>query len=527
MTIISTFFVLLVVSFLNRCIVVRKAVTGFDTYGHLYYAKERKEQKTGFFGPIITKVVGSDGHSEPLLWHWVIGVFPIRKIVQHQQWINASIDAAFSVLIYLLTLRIGFANDTAIIVALLYLFTPMFFSRLSTGPRISDFTPRLASELATTLFFIVTLLPLGIPIWGAVFLGAALSGFVLSSSKFGLQALFFLTPLTSLVAWNATPMVALAIGVTVVIGVTRGAALDSFRGQIIFLQRYFKKTLKGEMPISRRNSLAELIRKPSSGEGYMKHIGVVLLRMTSLNSYTSVLLKMPVLLVACALYAVSFLSGVDQPPRFIVGPVIAAVIIFFLVNLPPLLFLGEAERYLNHVAFFILVMAASLTRTLGSSWLLWFVIAYGLLYWFVESFYLHKLLRSSSQSKQDIDDAVISYLNLIENPAVILAYPYDAVGVWRLMLETKHKVIFTYTASKDFMTMFDKQYAADEPYVKLERLDEMANELGVEVLIASNRSLVLRGHTHWVPSSLWQKVDVGAPIYAVYKRVFHHDFTCR
>lgn len=322
-------------------------------------------------------------------------------------------------------------------------------------------------------------------------------------------------------------MVALAIGVTVVIGVTRGAALDSFRGQIIFLQRYFKKTLKGEMPISRRNSLAELIRKPSSGEGYMKHIGVVLLRMTSLNSYTSVLLKMPVLLVACALYAVSFLSGVDQPPRFIVGPVIAAVIIFFLVNLPPLLFLGEAERYLNHVAFFILVMAASLTRTLGSSWLLWFVIAYGLLYWFVESFYLHKLLRSSSQSKQDIDDAVISYLNLIENPAVILAYPYDAVGVWRLMLETKHKVIFTYTASKDFMTMFDKQYAADEPYVKLERLDEMANELGVEVLIASNRSLVLRGHTHWVPSSLWQKVDVGAPIYAVYKRVFHHDFTCR
>ena len=69
------------VSFFFRYMVVRSAPIDFDTYGHLYFAKELKLQKVNPFGNIKLNVVGNDGFSHPFLLHWIISFFPIDKVL--------------------------------------------------------------------------------------------------------------------------------------------------------------------------------------------------------------------------------------------------------------------------------------------------------------------------------------------------------------------------------------------------------------------------------------------------------------
>lgn len=502
-----------------RFLTVRYANAGFDSYGHLYFAKELKAQKIGPFGEISVNIVGSKSFRAPFLWHWLIGFFPIEKILCFQKWVNAGIDALFAVIIYLFALQIDLSRQTALFMSLLYLLTPMFFSRISVGPRISSLTPRLASEVVTNLFLITTFLPLGMPVWLVLVCGALLSAFVVLSSKFGIQAMLFLVPLTSLIAWDPVPVYALTLGIAFAICVTKGGVLKAIDAQCRHLLWYFRKNLKGEVEITKRNSIAQLFAKPSSGGGFFKHLGVVLLRCISLNSYISVLVKMPVLLIVLVLYGLSISSGHGQLPSPIVAPVIAATIVFFLINLPPLLFLGEAERYLNHVAFFIVAMAAILVNDTGIPWIAWVVLGYGCLFWIVESFFLHKLLPTSEKLSARAGDDVIAHLKSIPRPMVVLAYPYHAVGVWRIMAETVHRVIYCVATSKEFSAEFEKSYAAEYPFVKLEKLDDMASQFGVNYLVARKKHLISRGYEQWVPSSQWQKLGVGEPIYDVYQRV--------
>ena len=107
----------------------------FDSYGHLYFAQQVKGQNIGPFGEIRINVVGSSGLRIPFLWHWLIALFPFGSILRFQKWINAAIDAVFSVLIYSVALSIGISARTALFMALLYLLTPMWFSSLSIGRR--------------------------------------------------------------------------------------------------------------------------------------------------------------------------------------------------------------------------------------------------------------------------------------------------------------------------------------------------------------------------------------------------------
>ena len=182
----NTFFPLVVIAFGTRFLVVRHAAISFDTYGHLYFIKEIKAQRSGPFGAIAPKIVGATTFRHPFLWHWLLGILPAPALLRHQKWINATLDALFSLIAYIVVLWMGFSESIAFFTALLYVFTPMWFSRLSTGPRIECLTPRLSSELAANLFFITFLFK---DVTGdTLFLltGMLLTAFIMLSSKFGL-----------------------------------------------------------------------------------------------------------------------------------------------------------------------------------------------------------------------------------------------------------------------------------------------------------------------------------------------------
>ena len=513
--------ILTLIAFLVRILVTRNATVGYDTYGHLYYAKEVRSQSAGPFSEIKVKVSGSTGFRHPFLWHWILGSIPLpfETIIRCQKWINPLIDAGFSILIYFFARWATLGHGIAFLITLSYLFTPMWFSRLSIGPRVDSLTPRLTSELVSNLFFILLLLPIGIPSWLAWICGILLSAFVLLSSKFGVQAMLFLVPITSLFTRNWILIAALFGGIGLSFILTRGGFYLTFRRQLRHLTSYFKNNLKGQTPISNRNSLKKLLAKPSHRTGFAAHIGVIIMRFIYDNSYTSIVAKMPVIIAAFICYGSAIYSKSIEVPLHIHGPVLSATIVFLLINLPPLLFLGEAERYLNHVAFFIVSMLTTLAVELKCIWVIWILIGYGLIYWTIEFFFLHKIIPQDTKIKQ-IDTKIISYLRSIPNPSTILSYPYDAGGgYYRVMLETDHNVIFLH--NNEFGATFGRthNYSADYPYIRLEKMSELSHEMGANILILRVASLLKRGFDGWTPPCEWQKVDIGGPIYEVYRKI--------
>ena len=288
---------LFVLAFVLRLTVRRGVPQDFDSHGHLYFAKELKAQQQGPFGSITTKVIDGIGFSAPFLWHWIVGFFSIPFISKHQRYWNPLIDSLFAVAIYSLTLHLGFSVDAAFLSIALYVLTPMWFSRLAVGPRIQSFSPRLSGELATNLFFVVVCLPLDLPAGLTLVIGVVLAGYVLASSKFGVQALLFLTPLISIFLASWLPLVALFLAVLMVAAVSKGMFLNSLKQQLSHLRWYFLKNLKGGMAVSNRNRFDELyIRRV--GQGFSHYLARVLIMLIGRNAYTGLVLKLPALWVS-------------------------------------------------------------------------------------------------------------------------------------------------------------------------------------------------------------------------------------
>ena len=517
----NSFLLLVGVAFGTRFLVVRHAATSFDAYGHLYFIKEIKAQRSGPFGCITPKVVGATTFRHPFLWHWIFGIMPMPALLRFQKWINATLDALLSLIAYIVVLCMGYSESIAFFTALLYLFTPMWFSRLSYGSRIESLTPRLSSELAVNLFFMTFLFK---DVTGdTLFLltGMLLTAFIMLSSKFGLQALLFLVPTVALISRESLLIYALLLGVVFSLIVTRGHFLLNVKNQIQHLIWYFRENIQGKMPISNRNSLSELFGKLGHHNGSFRKIFVVLRRMLIRNSFTSVMIKMPVLPAAFILLIAGYMKDGLTIEFSIIAPVLAGFFIYLLVNWPSLLFLGESERYLNHVAFFIVVACVSMADELSVHWIIWLLSGYGLIFWCIESFWLHLLEEKYLNLEVQVDQQkVISFLVSIENPQVILAYPYHAGGgIFKFMLLTIHKTVFNFMQSPDNEEKFNERFAADYPFVHLDKLDDMADEMGVSVLVADKRSLCQRGYQNWAPSDRWQSVDIDTELLNVYQRV--------
>ena len=515
----NDFLLLTILALAVRLFSVHKNNIGHDTYGHLYFAKEIKEQKTGPFGAIKPKVVGADSFRNPFLWNWIISFFDINRVLKVQKWINPTIDAFFAVLIYFVVIRVGYSESIALQTMLVYLLTPMWFSRFSIGPRISSLTPRLTGELVTNLYFMLMFLPLGIAEEIVYIVIILLGLIILLTSKFGIQAMLFLTPLVALLTWDIKPLIVFLLSLFLGVAITRGQLLKAIKIQIEHLVAYYKKNLSGEMIVSDRNKFSGILDCIRKKQSYSRKILSVISQVLVLNSYTAVLIKMPILLLVIFFSLYEQLGTGEYLPDYMSGIILSALIVFFLVNFPSLLFLGEAERYLNHVAFFIVLLCVVQANKLGFEWLVFMVICYGFLFLVIEYFIIRYLFKENFIKKEKVNQKLLEFLSSQKTQGVILSYPYHAgCGAYRIMLSTCHQVVSSSLLNGDFKKKYTDAFVADYPFIKLEKLDHMASELGVNIFIADSKALNNRGYCNWSPSEQWKRVHLGLDELCVYQR---------
>jgi hypothetical protein len=494
-----------------RLLLATVTVTGFDTYGHLYYATEVKRQRCGPFGAITLRVVGAGDYRHPFLWHWLVGRLPLDWVGRNHKLVNPLLDAAFVVFLYLWARKLGVGDAEATLASALYLTAPLWFSSIAVGPRVATLTPRLPSELLTNLFFILTLVPLGWHPWLSISAAAACASLVLLSSKFGLQALLFLVPAISLVTHTWIPVVALVAAVAASVLATGFDFHRTVRVQLNHLIWYFKKNIRGEMPVSNRNNLRSLRpRHPLRPWLYQ-----AVLTLVQRNSFTAVLIKLPVLVVVLVALVLR-LGDAPRSPLWLVGPVVGAVAVYLAVNVRWLLFLGEAERYLNHVSVFICALAVTWATTGTRRTLLHFVIASGIGFGALEVIFLHFIHRRTASAASD--RKVLTALRELPNIATVLLYPLTKLGSYRVLLETRHHVIDPVIASDAFRVRFEERYSQDYPYLDLQRLDEMADAYDVDVVVAHADELAKRGLAFWAPSARWKSLALDQSTYRVFTR---------
>lgn len=469
------FFLIFFVAFLQRSLhrFFYPRSIEFDTCGHLFCANLLRENHLRI-PKSHTRMIRPCIYPFPFLYHYFFAVFPKKWEPFLERHLNPFLDASFITVACGLILKITRSPSQALFCACAYIFTPVFFTVQKNGTRTKNATPRLFGEIMVNLTFLV--------LWFfsdtndpkyyalAVFLGSL----VFLSSKFSNQALTLIAVVGGITLQQGAVVALPLLSWMLAYALSFGKMLPPFKNQIDYLLFYREENQKGKMKAYKRNSLKTLWTALKS-----RSPDKIALQIFYRNSFSIVSFQFPLFWVALAIILSNF-SGTNP---FCAHLVLAATTIFLITNTGPFLFLGHAERYLNHVALFILtIVGAHLDR-----WpLLWpGVILYGLLFLGLDFLFLReKNKRGLDRDEEDI----LHWLKQQPNPRNILAIPNMLGGGWRIMYETIHNWFFHSQYDKD-----NREYWAriirKHPFIEIDLLNEILNE-GIDTIIVHESQVV-------------------------------------
>lgn len=491
-----------------RILAAYKSPVDFDTYGHLYFSSEVRKQRAGAFGSIIPQVVEGGRFYHPFLWHWLISFINLETCLKHGFVISAIFEAVFcSVLVYYFS-YLGFDATSSIIGIGLYLFSPNTFSQLSIGPRVASLTPRLLSEHLGMLYLLIqfstnfSVLSLGF------FSLCILGGVTLLISKFAVQVLFFLLPVSALISLSFDPLGALIGSIIVALIISRGKFWFHLHRQYNHLVSYFLANLRGETGVSDRNSIFDFFNSKTLTINNLAYY--LLVR----NSLSGLVLKAPlVLLFAFFCYSSIEQSAILTFPKGILPIILAAFVIFFITSLRPFLFLGEAERYVNYVLPCIIVGILQNTQTVFGFELTLFVICYGIIFWIIEIVIVNPWKKRSVNEQTD---KIFDYLNSISANSKLAIIPYHSVGVYRLMLQTSHYVFYPHLMKTGSIDYFVSRYEKKYPFLDLDKLDTLAEKVDLNFVLIDPRQVDDLGV---LKSNKWAKLEVPFDSVSIFQRI--------
>lgn len=507
--------ILLLAAFFIRWFPIRNLLPNFDTYFYMLTAEEVYKQKLGFTGSLKFRQLPPVEKDRPYLWQWLFGKIPSSILQKYQKEISAIQDSIFAVSLFYVSIACGLNYYGAFTVFLLYLFTPMWFSSKSMGPRVHSLTPRLFSEIVGNLFFIVLYAPIPITDGFRFIISTLLATTILLSTKFGIQVLFLLVPLISLFLLDLFGVYVLITAIIFTIIITKGKFIPALKRHFIGLKNYFIRNMKDQMPVSDRNSFRPIYEIVTSEIGIANKIKKLINPLLRKNSYTAVFFKMPVLIFAWTAMVYLFLMEETITNFYYIAvPVFSTTIIYLIVNIRIFLFIGEAERYLNHIAFFIVLLSVLGGQALGLNWINYLLIAYGSIYWCVEAFSWNRNKIRSEREKES--QSVLSYLKKLPEKKKLALYPYHAVGVWRILLETRHSVLFPPNTDKEKFEEF-KKYEDKYPFFKLEKFNQIVKDYGIEILIV--KSKVDKFPADWKVPIGWKESSISGKYLRVFEKI--------
>ena len=285
----------------------------------------------------------------PWLMHYILSKLP-KKFNQFfiARYTNSFLDSLFIIFLFLITYYLTKSNIYSLILCFLYLFTPCTFTTLINGPRTTSLTPRLLGEILGSLTFIFEYLYFldGSYVWLIIAIISA--GFSFLSSKFSFQAVVLISCFIFLFTHDVEYLIVLISSTIFCIFISQGTYFHILKNQILNLKWYFVMNLKQRIGSSSRNSLKNFKKhvKPKNIKNLIKFL-------FSTNTIIIALTRFPIAIFS--LYLIFESYKISNNLDLIDYIILSSFCVFCISSLKWFLFIGEAERYLNYVIFFILL----------------------------------------------------------------------------------------------------------------------------------------------------------------------------
>jgi hypothetical protein len=361
---------ILIISFLLRAIprLQLKNVIFPDTYYHLFCAREIRDNK--FSVPkYYKKLILKHENTYPYLYHLFLALFPLDIRRWIERFTGAIFDTLSLLVIYFFSKWIirFYANEDLsylpVIIAGFYAFAPALL-RLGSGPRAYNGSPRVFGQFLyvvhlTSFFYAYS--TANYFFWSVSILSGSLIFF---SAKFGTQVLLFSGLVFGIVLFP-TYFIILLLSCSVAYLITTGRVYKVIKGHILHSVFYVKHL----QHINLHHSSAHNKSFRSYLSDVYKNI-IHLLRQRNLAAlrtflrwilYEPFFVHLLIFIFTCYLFIPFYLiynkNVFNSADLFLLTWSLAGLLVFLLTKIKILLFLGEAERYLEYALYPALFIA--------------------------------------------------------------------------------------------------------------------------------------------------------------------------
>jgi hypothetical protein len=506
------YIIIFTLSVFIRWLSSRNLRVDFDTYGHLYYIKELSRIRATPWSSIKIQCWNGEYFQHPFFLHWLLSYLPQSLLLKYQRFVNIILDSAFVVLIFILSNRYFKSSEMSVLIILIYTFSPVMFTKTAMGPRMNNFSPRLFTEILFNLlafvifkFFDLTLIEYFICL---VFLVST----ILFTSKFGVQVIFFILPIYSFVSSDFYPILAIFISLLFLIVISRGKVLFQLKRQFTHLYEYFIYNNSFKNPNRDKNKF--LIPKLKNLSNHLE-LKSFLRNYLFYNSYTIVLIKFPIFIIYVTLLFLN-IFGITNGFYWDASTILILITssVFLFTSLKNFLFLGESERYLNHIGVIIIIATLQNLHLYNRLDIAYFIVLYGIIFWFVELFLFQKFTNNDNRALADLELEGILQKN--ENSRVVLSIPYHNFSVYRLMLCTKHFSIFPYHMTHDVRAKFNVNFEYKYPFLDVKKLNEIVAFTNCSCIILDVNSISKDVFSSINLSTDWYEVKLNHSVYRFY-----------
>jgi len=372
-----TVWLILLIAFILRIIprLISKNSWNYDTYFHMAISRIIKKHNYK-----IPKDKGrfslDDNMDYPWLFHWLFSFVPDKNIYLAEKISSAIIDVIHIALAMLISHKLFINLDMQnanghLWVGFLMAISPSFL-RIGMGPRAYNATPRVLSQLLLFIFFVslAFFYQEGSTTW--LIIGLICSVLINISSIFGFQFIWFISIILALFGFYEA-LVLTIIGLMISFLIFGNKVYIVIRGNVLSMKYYYSTLAK---------NYVGLIEQKACISCYFKRFKQNFLTTKMLNWFMMDQYPLHILIffMPQALIVLFYQDYLSQDSDFLFIVFLSSFILFLLVLIPKLVFIGEAERYLEHTLFIQIFLFVEIFANLNNTVLIiisiWYMICY-------------------------------------------------------------------------------------------------------------------------------------------------------
>ena len=488
---------ILILTFLLRALpeILRIRGESSDQFFHFLWAERIRENKfkyperiKGFLLPGI--------YDYPPLFHYLLALISRTKREQLAPFFSAIIDTIQVLVIYAFILYIAQTPEfaiyvpnpplTACVAALLFATSPSLLY-YGIGPRAFHATPRTLGELFFTISFLSgCIYYLQGNIW-ALFLACIFAGLVFLTSKFGSQVMIFFSIILALILKSLFFITLPIFGLIAAFALSKGHYRKVFIGWIkdsLYIRNVLRRCSSKyrNNPSEFKNILLSIKKKD-----FIEFLRSFLKIITN-NTYVILIIRNVMLFLVFYL-VLKYLEFVttNNVLFFLFSWILASLIILFMTSLRPFLFLGEAERYIEHsIPAQVILLSVFFTFTSPSVQMLIALLTYHGLFYAANIALIYELYKMSSHDRNSKEELFNWLVTEAITGKKILAIP--DVYHYELVYRTDNAVLFP-PASATLITENIHNRLWEELPWPTRDLQRLIESYGLDLIIVNKKQI--------------------------------------